>query len=162
MRHEQRALGTRAASADDFVERRIVLATRLTFGPQIRGRALGTRGMIPACLHEAHEVLDAIVGAEAVFDELGEQQGCFPQLFDDARLVAHSRPPSSALNPAFPVEHEGSELEELNVPLDTVPVVAMSSPQDGRVFFLAHFPSLRIIGHDEPMDVSVIDQLSIE
>lgn len=121
--------------------------------------------MVPAGLHEAHVALGAIVCAEALGDDSGEHQCCFPQLFDDARFPRHvglSDPRgSSVLDPPFTLEGGGAELEKPEVALDSVPVRVMSSSQDGRIFLLAHFPAVGVPFDDEPVNVPLPNEVAI-
>jgi hypothetical protein len=69
---------------------------------------------------------------------------------------------SSAFDPPFTLEAEGSDLKELDVPLDAVPILAVCAPQDSRVFLLAYLPPFEVVCDDEPMNVSVTNQVAIE
>jgi hypothetical protein len=76
----------------------------------------------------------------------------------------HERAPyrSSALDPPFTFEREGSDPKEVDVPLDAVPIPAVGSPQDSRVFLLAYLPPSDVACDDEPVNVFLVDQAAIE
>jgi hypothetical protein len=68
----------------------------------------------------------------------------------------------SVLDPPFTFEREGADLKEVDVPLDAVPILAVHSSQDGRVFLLAHLPPSGVPCDDEPMNAFLVDQAAIE
>jgi hypothetical protein len=72
------------------------------------------------------------------------------------------RPRPSVLDPPFTFEREGSDPKEVDVPLDVVPIPAVCSSQDSRVFLLAYLPPSGLACDDEPMNVFLVDQAAID
>jgi hypothetical protein len=64
--------------------------------------------------------------------------------------------------PPFAFERAGFDVEQLNVRLDSVPIPAVCSSNDSRVFFLTDLPSFEVWCDNEPVYVFVIDQVASE
>jgi hypothetical protein len=59
--------------------------------------------------------------------------------------------------PPFTFESAGFDVEQLNVRLDSVPILAACPSKDSRVFLLTDLPSFEISCDNEPVNVDVID-----
>lgn len=64
--------------------------------------------------------------------------------------------------PPFAFERFGFDVEQLNVRLDAMPILAVCPSNDCRVFFLTDLPSFEISCDNEPVYVFVINQVAGE